>query len=219
MLLFDLRNYPSQVANMHTQIKIGSWILLIIVLASLVALSPALNPVEAQQPTGNVPTVTGTPTGPFITVNNADGANVRSGPSSFDYPAIGFLVNGETAPALGHSPANEWIEIVYLGAPGGVGWVYAPLVALSPGFLPILEPPPTATPQTTPTINPTYAAAFQLQTTVTRLPTFTAPPPIATLSFPTSGSTNVRIPVGFLILGLALVGVLGAVISFLRGGR
>jgi hypothetical protein len=208
-----------QVPKIQTSIRIGSLTLLVVGFYSLLWVLPALSPVAAQQPTGKVPTVTGTPTGQFITVNNPDGANVRSGPSSFDYPAIGFLVQGETAPALGRSPAHEWIEISYVPAPGGVGWVYAPLVLLSPGDLPILEPPPTNPPQTTPTINPTLAAAFHVQTTVTRLPTFTAPPPLATLSFGNSSTTSPKVPFGFVILALALIGVLGAVISFLRGGR
>jgi hypothetical protein len=110
-----------QVTDMRTWIKIGLMTLLVFGFGGLLWLAPAWSPVAAQQPTGNVPTVTGTPTGPFITVNNPDGANVRAGPSSFDYPAIGFLVNGETAPALGRSPADEWIEISYLAASGGGG--------------------------------------------------------------------------------------------------
>jgi len=202
---------------MQTWIKIGLWILLLLGFASLLWLAPAWTPAAAQQPTGNIPTVTGTASGPFITVTSADGANVRAGPNSYDYALIGFLVPGETAPALGRSPADWWIQIIYLGAPGGVGWVYAPLVLLSPGFLPIVEPPPTATPRTTPTINPTYAAAFQVQTTPTRLPTFTPPPPLATLNFEPAAVTESRVPMGFVILGLALIGILGAVISFLRG--
>ncbi|MBE3118328.1 MAG: SH3 domain-containing protein [Candidatus Atribacteria bacterium] len=202
---------------MQTWIKIGLWILIVLGFTSILWLAPAWSPAAAQQPTGNIATVTGTASGPFITVTNPDGANVRAGPSSFDYAAIGFLVPGETAPALGKSLAGEWIEIIYLGAPGGVGWVYAPLVSLSPGSLSILEPPPTATPRTTPTINPTFAAAFQVQTTPTRLSTFTPPPPLATLNFEPAAGTRSRVPMGFVILGLALIGILGAVISFLRG--
>ncbi len=204
---------------MRPWIKLVLLTLLVLGFAGLVWLAPSWSPAGAQQPTGNVPTVTGTPTGQFITVQNVDGANVRAGPSSFDYPAIGFLVDGETAPALGYSPKREWIKIEYPGVPGGVGWVYAFLVRLSPGTLPILEPPPTATPQTTPTLNPTWAAAFQVQTTATRLPTFTAPPPLATLSFGNSTDNGSHMPTGFIILGLALIGILGAVISLLRGGR
>ncbi len=203
---------------MLNRITKSSWILILFGFGCMLWMTPAWTSASAQQPTGNVPTVTGTPGGPIITVTSPDGANVRSGPSSYDYPySIGWLVPGETAPALGKSPGQEWIQIIYLGAPGGVGWVYASLVSLSPGFLPIVEPPPTATPRTTPTINPTYAAAFQVQTTATRLPTFTPPPPMATLNFEPSTTSGPSIPMGFVILGLALVGILGAVISFLRG--
>jgi hypothetical protein len=202
---------------MRTRKKFLLLFLVLFGFASLLWFAPSWTPVAAQQPTGNIPTVTGTPSGPFITVNNPDGANVRAGPSSYDYAALGWLPPGSSAPAIGRSPGQEWIQITYLAAPGGVGWVYAPLVALTAGNLPIIEPPPTATPATTPTINPTFAAAFQVQTTPTRLPTFTPPPPLATLNFGTVASTGSRIPMGFVILGLAVVGILGAIISFLRG--
>ena len=202
---------------MRTWIKIGLPLFLVLVLAGLLWLAPAWTPASAQQPTGSIATVTGTPVGPIITVNNPDGANVRAGPSSYDYAALDWLPPDATAPAIGRSPAQEWIQIVDAAAPGGVGWVYAPLVSLSPGFLPIIEPPPTATPRTTPTINPTYAAAFQVQSTPTRLATFTAPPPLATLSFSSTTGTSSRFPIGFVILGLAVIGILGAFISFLRG--
>jgi hypothetical protein len=201
---------------MQTRKKIGLLIAFMFGFACMLWLAPAWTPAAAQQPTGNIPTVTGTPSGPFVTAKS-EGANVRAGPSTFDYPIIGVLVPGETAPAIGKSPAGYWIQIVYLGAPGGVGWVYAENVFIFPGFLPIVEPPPTATPRTTPTINPTFAAAFQVQTTPTRLPTFTPPPPLATLNFESATRTGSRVPMGFVILGLAVVGILGAVISFLRG--
>jgi hypothetical protein len=202
---------------MRTQIRTGLLILFLIGFISLLWISPAWTPAIAQQPTGSIPTVTGTAPGPFITVTSVDGANVRSGPSTFFYPAIGHLVTGETAPALGRSPGGDWIEIIYLGVPGSVGWVYAPLVSLSQGSLTILEPPPTATPRTTPTLNATFVAAFPLQSTSTRLPTFTSPPPLATLSFSSVTGSTSYIPMGFVIIGLTLIGVLVAVYSFLRG--
>jgi len=173
--------------------------------------------VFAQQPTGSVPTVTGTPAGPFITVVNPDGANVRSGPSSVYYEKIGpSLIEGETAPALGRSPGGDWIQIYYPGVPGNVGWVYAPLVILSPGFLPIVEPPPTSTPMVTPAIDPTLLAAFAATGNPTPLPTFTAPPP---LEIPQYGSNNTGLPgfpMGLVILGLAFLGIFGGAISYLR---
>lgn len=198
-------------------IKIGLWILILLGFSGLLWFAPAWTSVAAQQPTGNVPTVTGTPSGPYITVISPDGANVRAGPNSYDYKSLDWLPLDSTAPAVGRSTAGEWIQIVDLTVPGGLGWVYAPLVSLSPGYLPFVEPPPTATPLTTPTINPTYVAAFQVQMTPTRLPTFTPPPPLATLNFGPGDVAGSRVPMGFVILGLALVGILGAVISFLRG--
>jgi hypothetical protein len=181
---------------------------------------PASTAVFAQQPTGDVPTVTGTPVGPFITVTYTDQINVRAGPSSFFYPKIGTLLPFETAPAIGRSAGGDWIQIVYFGVPGNVGWVYAPLVILSPGaVLPVVEAPPTLTPQTTPTIDPTLAAAFIVPATATRLPTFTAPVPLAIPTFESAPPTTVAggLPAGLLIVSLGLIGLFGALISFLRG--
>jgi len=171
----------------------------------------------AQQPTGSVPTVTGTPSGPVITVTYPEQINVRAGPHSVYYPAIGVLLPGEQAPALGRTAGGDWIQIAYPGVPGGVGWVYAPLVGLSPGFLPIIEPPPTATPRTTPTIDPTLAAAFSIPATPTRLPTFTPPPALVYPTFPPVSSGGTSVPMGLVIFGLAFIGVFGAFIAFLRG--
>lgn len=172
---------------------------------------------HAQQPTGSVPTVTGTPSGPIITVANPEQINVRSGPGSAFYPVIGVLLPGQQAAALGRSPGGDWIMISYPGVPGGVGWIYAPLVTLSPGFLQIIEPPPTPTPLTTATIDPTLAAAFIVSTTPTRLPTFTAPAPLVlpTFTAPEANLTG-RVPSGLVIFGLLFLGIFGFFISFLR---
>jgi hypothetical protein len=174
----------------------------------------------AQQPTGSIPTVTGTPAGPFVTVySDQDLIGVFAGPSSYNYEQIGILSAGEKAPALGYSLDRNWIEIVYMGVPGGKGWVYAPLVSISPGSLPDLASPPTATPRTTPTLDPTYVEAFGLQLEPTHLPTFTPPPPLKLSTFAPDTGTGSKVPFGFIVLGLALIGILGAVISFLRGNR
>lgn len=180
---------------------------------------PAPQKVAAQQPTGSIPTVTGTPIGAYITVANTEPQiNVRSGPSSYKYPPIGVLLNGETAPALGRSPGGDWIQIRYAGVPGNVGWIYAPLVNLSPNAnLPIVEPPPTPTPVTTPTLDPTLVAQFIPQFTPTRLPTFTPPAPLVIPTYEAAQSETGGIPLGLVIVLLALVGGLGSFISFLRG--
>ncbi|MBK9926870.1 MAG: SH3 domain-containing protein [Anaerolineales bacterium] len=176
----------------------------------------------AQQPTGSVPTVTGTPEGPYVKVDpSLDTIIVYSGPSSFDYPAIGILVKNETAPALGYAKdKTDWIQIRYAGVDGSVGWVYALYVKIFPGgiFLPIVDAPSTPTPMSTPTINPTLQEAFIGQQTPTRLPTFTPPPPLELPSFNEPNTTaTAGVPAGLLILSLGLFGFLGAVISYLRG--
>lgn len=178
-----------------------------------------IHQVAAQQPTGSVPTVTGTLVGAFIKVTYPEQINVRSGPSSYWYPAVGVLLWQEEAPALGRSPGGDWIQISYPGVDGNVGWVYAPLVSLGPPgvTLRIVEPPPTPTPATTPTIDPTLVAAFLPQYTPTRLPTFTPPGPLAVPTYDTEPVTRSAVPMGLIITILTLIGGFGAFISFLRG--
>ncbi len=197
------------------------WPVLFAGLLGLVLTVPPVPAVRAQQPTGSIPTVTSTPLGPYIIVNlDQDQINVRAGPSTYIYPPIGVLLGGQRAPALGRSPGGDWIQISYPGVPGSVGWVYAPLVTLSPGaHLPIVEPPPTPTPVATPTIDPTLAAAFVVPATPTRLPTFTPPPPLEIPTFVQEGGggRSGRVPMGLVIFGLGFLGLFGMLISFLRG--
>ncbi len=172
----------------------------------------------AQQPTGSIATVTSTPLGPYVTVYSDQlFIDVYAGPSSYDYDRIGILASGEKAPAVGYSLDKNWIEIVYMGVEGGKGWVYGPFVSISPGILPDVAAPPTPSPKTTPTLNPTYVAAFGLQLKPTQLPTFTPPPPLEFPTFAPDTSSVSNVPFGLIIVILALVGILGAVISFLRG--
>lgn len=180
---------------------------------------PSAATVQAQQPTGSVPTVTGTPIGPYITVNlDVDFVNVRSGPSEYFYPKIGIILRGQTAPALGRSPDAAWIQVYYVGVPGNVGWIYAPNVSLTASnFLPMVEPPPTPTPPATPTINPTLVSAYIQPQTPTRLPTFTPPAPLVNPVFRDNTSDSSRFPLGLIVLTLAVIGVLVAIMSFLRG--
>ncbi|MCX6080799.1 MAG: SH3 domain-containing protein [Chloroflexi bacterium] len=179
---------------------------------------PAPQKVAAQQPTGSIPTVTSTSTGATIKVTYPEQINVRSGPSSYLYTPIGLMLSGQVAPALGRSPGGDWIQIRYEGVPGNVGWVYAPLVGLSPNAnLSIVEPPPTPTPATTPTIDPTLAAAFIPQFTPTRLPTFTPSGPLVLPTYEVVGPETGGIPLGLIIVILFLIGSFGALISFLRG--
>jgi len=197
------------------------WAIAAIGITVLGLFDPGQIAVFAQQPTGSIPTVTGTPSGPIVKVDlSIPQIRVYAGPGSFDYPAIGVLLAGESAPALGRASGREdWIQIYYPGVPGSIGWVYGLYVSLSPGaLLPILEIPATPTALSTPTIDPTLEAAFIGQQTPTRLPTFTPPPPLDLPSFnDVSQSPTASVPVGLLILSLGLFGFFGAVISYLRG--
>lgn len=155
-----------------------------------------------------------TPTGVFVTVTYSDPINVRGGPSTVYYPIIGQLSPGEIVPALGVSPGREWVQITYPPT-GGIGWVYASFVSVSGGELRIVEPPPTPTPPVTSTIDPTLAAAFNIQPTETRLPTFTPPPPLNVPEFDdTSASNPSRMVFGIFIIGLGLTGAIGLLISY-----
>jgi len=203
---------------MRNSIKSYFWIIFLIGLLTVLLNVPVPQKVAAQQPTGSVPTVTSTPTGNTIKVTYPDQINVRSGPSSYLYTAIGVLLSGETAPALGRSPGGDWIQIHYDGVPGQVGWVYAPLVSLSANAnLEIVEPPPTPTPATTPTIDPTTMYKFITKVPSTRLPTFTPPGPLAIPTYESARAQTGGVPLGLIIVLLGLIGGFGALISFLRG--
>ncbi|MCF6278343.1 MAG: SH3 domain-containing protein [Anaerolineales bacterium] len=200
-------------------IKISVWMLMLAGVFGLIFGSPATGRVQAQQPTGSVPTVTGTPSGAYITVNlDQDFVNIRSGPSSYFYPRVGVLLAGQSAPALGRSSGGDWIMISYVGAPGNVGWIYAPNVSLiTQNFLPVMEAPPTPTPLATPTIDPTLAAAFIAPETPTRLPTFTPPAPLVVPTFVDDALVDAkRVPMGLVIFSLGFIGLLGALISVVR---
>ncbi len=182
------------------------------------------NPVIAQGlrqiPTGVIPTVTSTPSGVIVTVRlDQDQINVRSGPGT-SYEKVGVLIAGQQAPAKGRSVAGEWLLIEYPGIPGGLGWVYAPLVGITPGNLPIIEPPPTPTPLYTTTIDPTLAAQFIVTAAPTRLPTYTEAAPITIPTFEDRSRAQFipgGIPLGLIILSLASVGVFIGLFTIAQG--
>jgi hypothetical protein len=153
-----------------------------------------------------------TPTGIFVTVTYSDPINVRSGPSTINYPIVAQLNPGEVVPALGISPGREWIQITYSE---GTGWVYASFVSISGGELRIIEPPPTPTPLVTATIDLTLAAEFTVLPTLTRLPTFTPPPPLAEIDMTPQVTTQRTLAPGFFIVVLGFLGSVGLLVSFL----
>jgi hypothetical protein len=154
----------------------------------------------------------------FVTVTYSEQINVRNGPSTVLYDIIGNMQPGDTAQALGVSPGRDWVQIAYPAGPGGVAWVHTSLVSISPGNLQIVEPPPTVTPQTTPTIDPTLAAAYVFEPTVTRMPTFTPPPPLEIPTFTALPAVEVKsgVPIGAFVIGSGVLGILGYLASLLR---
>ncbi len=175
--------------------------------------APALTVVSAQQPT-TVPS-----SGMFITVVTEEPQiNVRMGPSSSVYPIVGILPTGSTAPALGRSQGGDWIQIEFPGAPDNLGWVYSPLVQVSPGILQIVAPPPTPMQPATSTVDATLAAQFNIAPTATRLPTFTPPAPVTPPAYtvPPTGTSEDSVPLAVIILAFAILGLIGFPLSLMR---
>lgn len=173
-----------------------------------------------QQATVALPTVTGTVSGPIVTVKSdqEEYINVRSGPGIF-FPKVGVLMIGQQAPARGKSAGGDWIIIEYPGVAGGEAWVYAPFVNITPGTLPIVEPPPTPTPLYTSTIDPTLASQFIVTSMPTRLPTFTEPAPLLIPTYQTLSEKGGfgGIPMGMVILTLGIIGTFLGLFSVARG--
>jgi hypothetical protein len=194
-----------------------SLFLAVIGLALLRSTQPVSAGPVAQLPTGSLPTVTSTFSGPMVVVvpGNEPQINLRAGPGAL-YERVGVLLIGQKVPARGKSPKDEWIQVEYPGAPGGLAWVYAYYVRIEPPTtLPIVEPPPTPTLAQTATIDPTLAARFVITFEPTRLPTFTAPPPLSIATFTAENSLSVSaVPMGFVILGLAGLGLFLGVVAF-----
>ncbi|PKO00722.1 MAG: hypothetical protein CVU42_02530 [Chloroflexi bacterium HGW-Chloroflexi-4] len=174
--------------------------------------------VHAQQPTGSVPTVTGTPSGPVAKVISykaeSGGINIRSGPSTF-YDVIGKMFLDLELPVIGKSPGGDWYLVKYAVLPNGQGWVYFNYVNVTPGEIPIAEVPPTPMPKATLQIDPTLAAQFVSTPLATKLPTFTPSAPLTIPTFDVFDSQSFAgIPVGLIILVLIGLGLLMALFSY-----
>lgn len=198
-------------------------VFLVFITAILVVLNltgPVMGEPLAQQPTGELPTVTSTPRGPYVVVNPITATetqiNVRAGPSALT-EKVGVLLIHQEANAIGRY--GDWIQIEYPGAPGGKAWVFANYVTIYGGQIPLVEPPPTSTPNVTKTVDPTLAAQFLITPDATRLPTFTEPPPLEIPTFEPAGETSALggLPMGLIIVGLGALGVFLGVIALISG--
>lgn len=199
--------------------RLFAFLFLVMIGFGTVFYTPLHYGVVAQQPTGSVPTVTGTPTGMIVRVNfDLDTVQVYSGPSSYLYPSVGVILKGQEIPALGISEDNNWIQIYYPGVMGSTAWVFGPYVTIiKTGRLPRVPAPSTPTPLSTPTIDPTLVFAFIDPVTPTRLPTYTPPPQLVVPTFLPDLESGNRVPAGLLIVILGFIGAFGTLISFLRG--
>ena len=173
----------------------------------------------AQQPTGSVPTVTGTPKGPMASIKiglTEDHANVRSGPNTL-YDAIGIITTGQSVPVLGKSIGGDWLLIEYPGVIGGKGWVWALYMDVTPGEIPIVEMPPSPQPKVTFTIDPTMASQFISTPLTTRLPTYTPPPALAIPTYVTDSPQKFAgIPIGFIIIILFGLGIIISLFAYFQ---
>jgi hypothetical protein len=181
---------------------------------------PSVSIVKAQQSTPIVPTVTGTMISSWaeVIVEDQNQINVRSGPNT-TYPMVGVLLKGQKVPALGRTPASEWILIAYPGVTGGTAWVFSLYVQVTGKELPIVQPPPEPTPQYTPTLDPTLAAKFLVTSESYRLPTFTAPPPLTIPTLVNPGAVSIvdRIPMGLIIIIITAAGLFLGLFTIVQG--
>jgi len=186
----------------------------------LLSLLPNLNrAVWAQFPTVSIPTVTALPRGLYVRAvgDPENPLNVRAYPNSTS-TRVGVFLVGQEANAYGYY--GDYVQIDYAGAPNNRGWIVLNRVEVFGGSLPMLQPPPTETPSITKTIDPTLAAQFIITAIPSRLPTFTEPPPIQIPTYPAEviGSTTVGIPIGYVIVILAGLGLFLTLIAVLRRG-
>lgn len=178
----------------------------------------ATKSVYAQQPTGSIPTVTGSPTGPIAKVDpskaESNGINIRSGPNT-TYDKVGVMWIDQEYPILGKSPGGTWLLIKDPSISSGQGWVFSNNVFIYGGEIPVAEVPPTPLPKVTAAIDPTLAAQFITTPLATKLPTFTPSAPLAIPTYETFDSQSFAgIPIGLIILILLGLGVVMVLFSF-----
>jgi len=206
----------------HVFAIVGLSVVILLVLSYVLITPVQANDTLQQLLTGTLmPTVTGTPMGVTATVrmDQENQINVRNGPSVF-YDKVGVLLPGQVVPVVGRSAGGDWVLVEYPGIPGSEGWVYAPYVVVSPGDVPIVEPPPTPTPGLTSTIDATLAAQFVVTSIPTRMATFTAPAPLDIPTFTdasSAGTTTGGIPMGLIIIILGGLGLLLGIWSLIQG--
>lgn len=202
----------------HTRRFVAGLFILFVLLT--LSLLPGLNrSVWAQFPTVSIPTVTSSPRGLYVRAvgDPENPLNVRSFPNSTS-TRVGVFLVGQEAKAYGYY--GDYVMIDYAGAPDNRGWIVLNRVEVFGGSLPMLQPPPTETPSITKTIDPTLAAQFIITAIPSRLPTFTEPPALQIPTYPVQvgGTATGGIPIGYVIVILAGLGLFLTLIAVLRRG-
>lgn len=201
--------------------KMIRWLFISLCFFSLLSLLYTIKPsetVHAQQPTGSIPTVTGTPTGPTAVAKTGmeETINVRNYPSTINSEIIGVIMQGQTVYVKGKTIGGDWLLINYPGVTGGEGWVWSLYMDVSGGELPVVEVPPTPAPKVTATIDPTLAAQFVITPNATSLPTFTQPASLTIPTFAASTASTGSIPVGLVVIILISLGALIGMLSIFQ---
>jgi hypothetical protein len=203
-----------------SKMKWVAMILLVVACALTMYTFSTPKSVYAQQPTGSIPTVTGTPSGPMakvkMGVTTGNSINVRAGPNTL-FEIVGIVQIGQLVPVIGKTAGGDWLLIESPGVPGGTGWVYSSFMDITAGEIPLAESPPEALPKVTVTIDPALAAQFVTTPLATPLPTYT---PVVPLLVPTFEVVEPQvfagIPIGLIIIGLFGAGLLTALFSYFQ---
>lgn len=117
------------------------------------ATAPPVTPVSvtetSAEPLTATASITPTEAGNLLTVNQ--GANVRTGPG-VNYPVIGSIKAGDTAPVVGRDAFGGWFVISYSGGFGGQGWISGQVTTYNgdKSQLPVVAAPPPPAPTATP---------------------------------------------------------------------
>lgn len=121
--------------------------------SDVIPISPSATPTPTQTP----PPAPATDK-PLVT--STANLNIRGGPG-LNYPVLGLLPLGQSAPLTGLSQDGLWWQIKFAGAADGFGWVSAYYVTVQSGDnVPIVLAPALPAPAPTPTPTPVTAGWY-----------------------------------------------------------
>ncbi len=127
--------------------------------------APSQTPTQtmtATQAATSTPIVILTVTPLFATISVSVPTNCREGPATV-YPAVDYLLVGETAQIYARDPTGTWWYIRNPDDPSGYCWVSGKYATISgsTAFLPVYTPMPTPTATLTPTASPGFDMSYE----------------------------------------------------------